>query len=93
MPGLFSVGLVELLASYLPHFSCAQRLLAEKMITIVAYFRARVVEFIFGGRNTGQRKSKEGGSSIQRPPVLDQSTAQLECMALVALNCCAWDRG
>ena len=47
MPDLLSVGLVELPASDLPHFSCAQRLLAERMTTIVAYFRAQVVNFIF----------------------------------------------
>ena len=58
MPDLLSVGLVELPASDLPHFSCAQRLLAERMITIVAYFRAKVVNFIFGGRNTGQNAER-----------------------------------
>ena len=58
MPDLLSAGLVELPASDLPHFSCAQRLLAERMITIVAYFRAEVVNFIFGGRNTGQNRNE-----------------------------------
>ena len=66
MPGLFSVGLVVLLASYLPHFSCAQRLLAERMITIVAYFRAEVVNFIFGGRNSGQSKKKTAAPALRR---------------------------
>ena len=61
------------------------------MITIVAHFRAAVVNFIFGGRNSGQSEKKEGDPSI--PPGLDESTAQLECMALVALNCSAWDHG
>jgi len=28
------------------------------MITIVAYFRAQVVNFIFGGRNTGQNRNE-----------------------------------
>jgi len=58
VPDLLSVGLVELRASDLPHFSCAQRLLAERMITIVAYFRVQVVNFIFGGRNTGQNRNE-----------------------------------
>ncbi|SPF36636.1 hypothetical protein SBA1_160006 [Candidatus Sulfotelmatobacter kueseliae] len=61
MPDLFSVGLVELLAFDLPHFCCAQRLLAERMITIVAYFRAEVVHFIFGGRNSGQSELETEG--------------------------------
>jgi hypothetical protein len=34
------------------------------MITIVAYFRTLVVNFIFGGRNSGQEGTKENlGSS------------------------------
>lgn len=53
-PDLLSFGLVELLASDLLHFSCAQRILAERMIPIVAHFCAQVVNFIFGDRNSGQ---------------------------------------
>jgi hypothetical protein len=49
------VRLVKLLASWEPHFSCAQQLLAERMITIVAHFCTQVVKFIFGGRNSGQQ--------------------------------------
>jgi hypothetical protein len=65
VPDLFLVGLAELPASDLPHFSYAQRLLTERMTTIVAHFRAQVVSFIFGGRNTGQnaegkRKERRG---------------------------------
>ncbi len=63
MPDLFLGGLVERLASYLPHFCCAQRLLAERMITMVAYFHAPVVNFIFGGRNSGQSKTTQRTAS------------------------------
>ena len=52
------VGLVERLISWLLHFSCAQRLLAERMIIIVAHFRTQVVKFIFAGRNSGQSDTK-----------------------------------
>jgi hypothetical protein len=58
LPGLCSVGLIELLTSWLPHFSCARRLLAERMITIVAHFRTEVVEFISGGRSSGQSETR-----------------------------------
>lgn len=58
-------GLVELLASWLLDFSCAQRLLAGKMITMVAHFPARVVNFIFGGRNSGQNTTKSDKPVIQ----------------------------
>lgn len=51
------VRLVKLLASWRPHFSCAQQLLAERMIIIVAYLRTEVVKFIFGGRSSGQNAS------------------------------------
>lgn len=50
----YMVRLVKLLACWEPHFSCAQQLLAERMIIIVAYLRGEVVKFIFGGRNSGQ---------------------------------------
>ena len=29
------------------------------MITIVTYFRSKVVKFIFGGRNSGQSRNEE----------------------------------
>ena len=32
------------------------------MITIVTYFRSQVVEFIFGGRNSGQYQPKAAGN-------------------------------
>jgi hypothetical protein len=51
---LYMVRLVKLLTSWEPHFSYAQQLLAERMITIVAHFGTQVVKFIFGGRNSGQ---------------------------------------
>ena len=56
--GAHLAGLVELLASWLRYFSCARRLLAQRMITIVAYFRALAVNFIFAGRNSGQEGTK-----------------------------------
>lgn len=83
MPDLFLVGLVELPASDLPHFSCAQRLPAERMITIVAHFRALVVSFIFGGRNSGQEEQERVPARKWTP----------ECMATVAFNCSARDHG
>jgi len=42
-------SLSELLDGWSP-----QHFLAERMITIVTYFRSQVVKFIFGGRNSGQ---------------------------------------
>jgi hypothetical protein len=36
-----------------------QHFLAERMITIVTDFRSEVVEFIFGGRNSGQNGDGE----------------------------------
>ena len=84
VPDLFLVGLVELPASDLRHFSCAQRLPAERMITIVAHFRALVVSFIFGGRNSGQEKQKSVRPARKWTP---------ECMATVAFNCSARDHG
>jgi len=42
-------SLSELLDGWSPQHS-----LAERMITIVTYFRSQVVKFIFGGRNSGQ---------------------------------------
>lgn len=54
--GLLPVGLVERLASGLPHFSSPQWLLAERMFLIVTDFRTEVVKFIFAGRNSGQGK-------------------------------------
>jgi hypothetical protein len=33
--------------------------IAERIITIVTYFRLQVVKFIFGGRNSGQRRNEE----------------------------------
>jgi hypothetical protein len=63
VPDLVSVGLVELLAFDLPDFCCAQRLLAERIIPMVAYFRAQVVNFIFGGRNSGQSKTTQRTAS------------------------------
>jgi hypothetical protein len=50
---------VKLLASWKPHFSCAQQLLAERMITIVTHFCAKVVKFIFAGRNSGQERRRK----------------------------------
>jgi hypothetical protein len=37
----------------------SQRFLAERIMTIVTHFRAQVVKFIFGGRNSGQRRNEE----------------------------------
>lgn len=48
-------------------------------------------EFYFWWSEFWTVEKKEGGPSI--PPGLDHSTAQRECMALVALNCSAWDHG
>ena len=54
-------------------------------------FPCRGGEFYFWWSEFWTVEKKEGGPSI--PPGLDQSTAQLECMALVALNCSAWGHG
>src|ERR1700732_2468229 len=51
--------LSELLDGWSP-----QHFLAERIITIVTYFRSQVVEFIFGGRNSGQRRSEEGTNEL-----------------------------
>jgi hypothetical protein len=48
------------------------------MITIVAYFRAQVVNFIFGGRNTGQNRN-EGD------PTSNSDAGQANRFFLVAL--------
>jgi hypothetical protein len=48
-------SLSELLDGWSP-----QHFLAVRMITIVTYFRSEVVKFIFGGRNSGQRRNEEG---------------------------------
>jgi len=50
-------SLSELLDGWSP-----QRFLAERMITILTYFRSQVVKFIFGGRNSGQWQPKAAGS-------------------------------
>jgi len=51
--------LSELLDGWSP-----QRFLAERMITILTYFRSQVVEFIFGGRNSGQTRNEEGTNTL-----------------------------
>jgi hypothetical protein len=61
VPGPHLAGLIGLVASCLPHISSAQRLPVERIITIVAYFRAQVVKFIFGGRNSGQKRAEYSG--------------------------------
>jgi hypothetical protein len=70
----YMVRRVKLLASWKPHFSCAQQLLAERMITIVAHFWMQVVKFIFGGRNSGQQESEAG---MQMPAEPEQTLVQL----------------
>jgi hypothetical protein len=97
LPGLWLVGLVELLTSYLPHFSCAQRLLAEKMITIVAHFLTDVVKFIFNGRNSGQEQNN-GTAPLAFQRLLWCSgwtglPARVYVLGHPTVNCCAWDRG
>jgi len=47
-------SLSELLDGWSP-----QHFLAERMITIVTYFRSEVVNFIFGGRNSGQNAERK----------------------------------
>jgi hypothetical protein len=36
----------------------------KKMINILPYFRARVVKFVFGVRNSGQKETKIGAPSV-----------------------------
>ena len=57
---VFAVWLAARSLSELVDDWSPQRFLAERMITIVTYFRSQVVEFIFGGRNSGQRRNEEG---------------------------------
>jgi len=52
-------SLSELLDGWSP-----QRFLAERMITILTYFRSQVVKFIFGGRNSGQTRNEEGSNTL-----------------------------
>jgi hypothetical protein len=79
LPGLCLVGLAELPTSWLPHFSCARRLLAERMINIVAHFRTEVVKFIFSGRNSGQSANirRKGDSRCGIQPVSAPKTTIL----------------
>ena len=42
----------------------SQHFLAERIITIVTHFLAQVVKFIFGGRNSGQRRNEEATLSL-----------------------------
>ena len=61
-------SLSELLDGWSP-----QHFLAERMITIVTYFRSQVVKFIFGGRNSGQRRNEEGTNEL---PLSDANERQ-----------------
>jgi hypothetical protein len=85
---LFSAGLDGIAVFSLPHVSGAQRLLAERMITIVAHFRAQGVKFLFAGRNSGQpNKSTErlafpwSSVSNRLPPKLVLWAGLVNCRA------------
>jgi len=60
------------------------------MITIVTYFRSEVVKFIFGGRNSGQRRSEEGR---KRASVSDANEWQGQPEAKAKFNLWIWDHG
>lgn len=55
-------GLAELLISDWHYIYCARLVLAEKIISIVAYFRAQMVNFIFAGRYSGQSEIRRDTS-------------------------------
>ena len=63
-------SLSELLDGWSP-----QRFLAERMITIVTYFRSQVVKFIFGGRNSGQTETKAGTNNFCSATFANESSA------------------
>jgi hypothetical protein len=54
-------SLSELLDGWFP-----QHFLAETMITMVTYFRSKVVKFICGGRNSGQNAEQNGDDAHSR---------------------------
>jgi hypothetical protein len=82
---LVARSLSELLDGWSP-----QHFLAERMITMVTYFRSAVVKFIFGGRNSGQRRDEE---SANEPPLRDANEWQLQPEAKAKFNLWTWDHG
>jgi hypothetical protein len=54
-----SLGEDNVLVSDLPYVSCTQRVLAERMIIMLAHSCAHVVNFVFAGRNSGRKRKKE----------------------------------
>jgi hypothetical protein len=78
-------SLSELLDGWSP-----QHFLAEGMITMVTYFRSEVVKFIFGGRNSGQRRNEEGTNEV---PLSDANEWQRQPEAKAKLNLWTWDHG
>jgi hypothetical protein len=73
--------LSELLDGWSPQHS-----LGETMITMVTYFRSKVVKFIFGGRNSGQNEQKERETTpihegVERMGYVAITTSHLRGMA------------
>ncbi len=90
LPYLFSAGLDGIAVFSLPHISGAQRLLAERMITIVAHFRTQVVKFIFAGRNSGQEQTEaQDGWYSQWPSGSIGLPEKLTPPGTDLVNCCA----
>ena len=52
----------------------------EMIVTIVTYFRAQVVIFIFAGRNSGQSETKTDGDKHSKGRGHGRTTVQLECL-------------
>ena len=78
-------SLSELLDGWSPQY-----FLAERIITIVTYFRSQVVKFIFGGRNSGQRRNEEGTNEL---PLSDANEWQQQPEATAKFNLWTWDHG
>jgi hypothetical protein len=78
-------SLSELLDGWSP-----QHFLAKRVITIVTYFRSQVVKFVFGGRNSGQRRNEEGTNEL---PLSNANEWQRQPEAKVKFNLWTWDHG
>jgi hypothetical protein len=78
-------SLSELLDGWSPQYFLAQRI-----ITIVTDFRSQVVKFIFGGRNSGQRRNEEGANEL---PLSDANEWRRQPEAKAKFNLWTWDRG
>ena len=57
---------------------------------MVTYFRSEVVEFIFGGRNSGQRRNEEGTNEL---PLSDANEWQQQPEAKAKFNLWTCDHG